>query len=168
MKHKILTRDDILKLVESEGETALRRFVEARRKRKNIDPSVMDFLTDSFTKILKGEDAAKALKLEKKRGRKKTLNEFSRKVEAAEEVIRNMRTGKRYEESVSLAAVKLGKSEKTVKRHYAAAKRMLGSHEALSEFYRKFDIQAQLLEPIEKIDTAISIIRKKQPRTDKK
>ncbi len=154
---KSLTRDDILKLAETEGETALRRYCEALDRGERPDADTENFLKAAFTAIRNGTAPKKALRLEHARGRKsaRSFREVCRKADTATSVLRFMRDGMTYEKAVEKTGNRLNLSYRTVQRHYGAARELAAA---------TLRLQDSIAEQQRTIDTAVAIIRDRTAR----
>jgi hypothetical protein len=152
-----LTRDDILKLDETDGETALRRYCDALDRGERPDADTENFLKAAFLAIRNGIAPKKALKLGHARGRKSpdSLIELSRKTDAAASVLRLMRHKMSYEKAVERTAEEMKLSYRTVQRHYAAARELAESGMTMDEVISKL---------LRQLDVAVAIARERTAR----
>ena len=104
MKNKrLLTREYILHIAEQpEGYRLLYDFVKAVEASKTPDSKTLKELAVQFRGIVfEGEDPKEALKLKKRRGRKRTAETAGKELQTAVALLTRIREGKNWSEAAS-------------------------------------------------------------------
>ncbi len=78
-----------------EGEIAMHRFCDALADQQAPFEKDLQFFCIAFSKIIKGENPKKALQIERTRGRKATMADWSRELSITRELIGQVAQGKR-------------------------------------------------------------------------
>ncbi len=123
---RILSREDILSLGESAGETLLRHYCQAVEAGETPSQEVLTQLAEMFQQVLHGGDIQKALAIKRRKGRHATDGLGTAYLVAKEMEARRKRgQAAAYEAAVEAVAEQTRQSVRTVRRHYGRSKNLV-------------------------------------------
>jgi hypothetical protein len=118
-----LLREELLALDETEGETQMRHYCRSITKGEQPPPETIEFFNRAFQEIQNGTELKQALRIEKKRGRKKTHDQDVLEMEAARIIEKRRADGSTWRDAVKYAEKYFHKDYETIKGYHKKYKK---------------------------------------------
>ena len=121
-------REELLASDETEGETQMRHYCRSIKKGEQPSPETIEFFNRAFQEIQSGTELKQALRIKKKRGRKKTDAQYALEMDAAILVEEKRADGLAWSEAVAFAGEYFHKDDETIKGYHKKCKKAALGH----------------------------------------